>query len=102
MSCFDIMSNMAVVLSDQEKYAEAEKMHRETLALREKVLGKEHPDTLTSVYGLAYTLYQQEQYKEALSLNHMAWIGYQENLGAAHPLPKRASTTTPRSNNYAV
>ncbi|KAF2464668.1 uncharacterized protein BDR25DRAFT_171137, partial [Lindgomyces ingoldianus] len=67
------------------KYVEAEKMHRETLALRKKVLGKDYPDTLTSVYCLAYTLHQWEQYEEALSLYHKARIGYKEKLGAAYP-----------------
>jgi hypothetical protein len=31
------------------KYKEAEAMHRQTLARRENVLGREHPNTLTSV-----------------------------------------------------
>jgi hypothetical protein len=36
--------------SEGLEYEEAEEMLREALALRERVLGKEHPDTLTSVY----------------------------------------------------
>jgi hypothetical protein len=42
------MSNLAQALSDQGKYAEAEEMHREILALKEKSLWKEHPNTLAS------------------------------------------------------
>jgi hypothetical protein len=38
-----------LVLSHQGKYEEAEKMHRQALGLRETVLGKERPDTLTSI-----------------------------------------------------
>ncbi|KAF2676771.1 hypothetical protein K458DRAFT_279813, partial [Lentithecium fluviatile CBS 122367] len=72
-------------LSDQGKYAEAERIHREELALWVKVLGKEHSHTLTSVYCLAHTLHQREQYEEASSVYHRAWIGYRENFGAAHP-----------------
>ncbi|KAK4221858.1 hypothetical protein QBC38DRAFT_520909 [Podospora fimiseda] len=34
------------------KYEEAEQMHRQALQLREKVLGKEHPSTLTSINDL--------------------------------------------------
>jgi hypothetical protein len=41
------------------KYEEAEAMHRQTLATREKVLGRKHPDTLTSVYCLAHLLAEQ-------------------------------------------
>jgi Flp pilus assembly protein TadD len=43
------MNNLAGVLSDQGRYEEAERMHRQALELREKVLGLEHPETLTSV-----------------------------------------------------
>jgi hypothetical protein len=50
------MSNLAVVLDNQGKYEEAESMNRQTLAWRDRVLGPEHPDTLTSVYCLAHLL----------------------------------------------
>jgi hypothetical protein len=43
------MSNLAEVFSRQGKYEAAEALHRQTLQLREKVLGVEHPETLTSV-----------------------------------------------------
>ncbi|KJZ70118.1 hypothetical protein HIM_10488 [Hirsutella minnesotensis 3608] len=38
------------------KYHEAEQMHRQALDLREKVLGKEHPATLSSMNNLAVVL----------------------------------------------
>jgi tetratricopeptide (TPR) repeat protein len=79
------MNNLAQALSGQGKYAEAEAMHQETLALKEKVLGKEHPHTLTSVYSLAYSLQHQHQYKEALLLYQRAYTGYQHALGPNHP-----------------
>ena len=47
------MINLARVLSSQGKYDEAEEIHRQVLALRERVLGKDHPDTLTSMNNLA-------------------------------------------------
>ena len=50
------MSNLAIALPQQGKYDEAEKMHRQTLELREKVLGKEHPHTITSMNNLAPAL----------------------------------------------
>jgi hypothetical protein len=31
-------------------------MHKQTLALKEKMLGKKHPDTLTSMNNLALVL----------------------------------------------
>lgn len=62
------MNNVALALGGQGEYAEAEKMHRVELGLRKKVLGKEHPHTLTSVYCLAYSLHQRERYEDALPL----------------------------------
>jgi hypothetical protein len=43
-------------------------MHRKTLVLKEEVLGKRHPDTLTSLYWLAFLVYEQNIYEDALSL----------------------------------
>ncbi|EXA53652.1 hypothetical protein FOVG_01387 [Fusarium oxysporum f. sp. pisi HDV247] len=51
-----IMNNLGNVLDDMGEYKEAEKMHRETLEAREKVLGKEHPSTLDSMNNLALVL----------------------------------------------
>ena len=39
--------------------------HRETLQLREKVLGKEHPDTLTTMNQFAGLLKSQGKYDAA-------------------------------------
>jgi hypothetical protein len=52
-------SNLTLVLGDQGKYTQAEEMHREVLRLRETVLGKEHPNTLTSMSNLANMLKDQ-------------------------------------------
>ncbi|KAI1359478.1 hypothetical protein F5Y08DRAFT_319605 [Xylaria arbuscula] len=40
-------------------------MQRQTLELREKVLGREHPDTLASMNNLAFVLGSQGKYEEA-------------------------------------
>jgi hypothetical protein len=45
--------NVATVLRAQGKYEQAEGMHRQVLGLRETMLGREHPDTLTSMNNLA-------------------------------------------------
>ncbi|KAK8118311.1 uncharacterized protein PG998_002937 [Apiospora kogelbergensis] len=42
------MSNLAASLQRQGKDSEAEEMHRQTLELKEKVLGREHPKTMKS------------------------------------------------------
>ncbi|RDW71025.1 hypothetical protein BP6252_07588 [Coleophoma cylindrospora] len=43
------MNNLASLLDSQGKYNEAEPIYQETLHLREKVLGKEHPSTLETM-----------------------------------------------------
>jgi Tfp pilus assembly protein PilF len=53
----------------------AEEMNRRALAGREKVLGKEHPDTLTSVSILAEVLQYQGQYEAAEEMNRRALAG---------------------------
>ncbi|EXL45099.1 hypothetical protein FOCG_13862 [Fusarium oxysporum f. sp. radicis-lycopersici 26381] len=40
-------------------------MHRETLELKEKVLGKEHPSTLDSMNNLALVLRKIGKYEKA-------------------------------------
>ena len=45
-------------------------MHRQALALTDMVLGKEHPDTLTSVYCLIYLLYHKKRYKDTEVFYH--------------------------------
>ena len=59
------MSNLALVLDNQGKYDKGEKLYRQTLQLREKVLGKEHPNTLDNMNNLASVLYMQGKYDEA-------------------------------------
>ena len=49
----------ANALRAQGKYAEAEKEHRAVLAIRERVLGAEHPDVFNSCFNLALCLEAQ-------------------------------------------
>ncbi len=46
-------NNLATSLLGQGKYADAERINREVLRGRRRVLGEEHPDTLTSASNLA-------------------------------------------------
>jgi hypothetical protein len=50
------------------RYRAAEQAHRQVLVRKEKVLGKEHPDTETSMYCLAHSLQLQGQYQELTAL----------------------------------
>ena len=79
------MNNLAGVLSSQGSYEEAERIHREALALMESVLGKEHPSTLASMNNLADVLSSQGSYEEAERIHREAWALRERVLGKEHP-----------------
>lgn len=60
-----LLSNCGWFLDLQGSYEEAELMHRRALEAREKVLGRQHPDTLTSLKNLGLVLLKQGKYEEA-------------------------------------
>jgi tetratricopeptide (TPR) repeat protein len=91
------MSNLALVLDRQGKYAEAEAMNRQTLEISEEVLGKTHPDTLTTMSNLALVLDSQGKYADAEAMNRQALEIMEEVLGKTHP-----STLTTMSNLAGV
>jgi tetratricopeptide (TPR) repeat protein len=68
------MNDLAGVLWMQGRYEEVEGIYRQTLKLREKALGQEHPDTLTSMEKLAGVLEMQGKYEEAEGM-------YRQTLG---------------------
>jgi hypothetical protein len=51
-------------------------MNRQTLSLKETVLGREHPSTLRSVYYLAYLLASRHRYDESFVLYERACAAY--------------------------
>ena len=56
LATLDSLVMLALVLRGQGKYEAAEEMNRRALDGHEKVLGRDHPDTLTSVSNLASVL----------------------------------------------
>jgi hypothetical protein len=76
-------SNYATRLSRIVRFAE--EMNRRALDGREKALGKEHPDTLTSVNSLALVLERQGKYEAAEEMNRQALHGREKALGKEHP-----------------
>jgi tetratricopeptide (TPR) repeat protein len=67
------------------QYASAEASHRQALLLRKKVLGHEHPHTLTSMNNLALVLDSQGKYKEAEAMNRETLALREKVLGHEHP-----------------
>jgi hypothetical protein len=73
------------VLGCQGKYEDVEAMDRQTLALRKKVLGPEHPDTLASMSNLALLLGRQGKYEDAEAMNRQTLALRKKVLGPEHP-----------------
>ncbi|KUL81728.1 hypothetical protein ZTR_09475 [Talaromyces verruculosus] len=80
-----LQSNLGWYLELQGTYEEAETMHRRALDAREKVLGREHPDTLTSVNNLGLVLSRQGKYEEAEAMHRQALDAREKVLGREHP-----------------
>jgi hypothetical protein len=78
------MGCLAFVLGSQGKYEEAEGMHRLTLALKEKVLGPEHPSTLMSMSNLAGVLANQGKHEEANEMRRRAPELYEKKGVSTH------------------
>jgi tetratricopeptide (TPR) repeat protein len=79
------MLNLALVLSHQGKYEQAEEMDRQVLRLKEVVLGKEHPDTLKSMGNLALVLSHQGKYEQAEEMDRQVLRLKKVVLGKEHP-----------------
>ncbi|KAK4220475.1 kinesin light chain 1, partial [Podospora fimiseda] len=60
-------------------------MHRQVLQLYEKVLGKEHPHTLTSMNNLALVLDKLGKYEEAEKMHRQVLQLREKVLGKEHP-----------------
>ena len=69
----------------QGKRAETEPMYRQALADRTRVLGADHPHTITSEPGLAHCLDDQGKRAEAEPMYRQALETFTRVLGADHP-----------------
>ncbi|CAN0557844.1 unnamed protein product, partial [Ectocarpus sp. 12 AP-2014] len=69
----------------QGKYEEAEPLYEQSQAIREKVLGPEHPDVAQSLNNRAVLLESQGKFAEAEPLYGRATAIWEKALGAEHP-----------------
>ncbi|KAJ5888167.1 FabD/lysophospholipase-like protein [Penicillium taxi] len=81
----NLAENCGDCLRYDGRYREAETMFRIVLEYRERVLGPEHPDTLTSVSNLGSVLDSQGRYEEAEAMHQRALEGREKVLGPEHP-----------------
>jgi tetratricopeptide (TPR) repeat protein len=80
-----LYGELASVFRFAGNYGEGVESARRALEARERVLGAEHPDTLSSVNNLACLLYRQGKYDEAEPLYRRALQTFERVLGAEHP-----------------
>jgi tetratricopeptide (TPR) repeat protein len=66
-------------------YSNAELLYLRALAIREKQLGPEHPDTALILFDLATHYQYQSKYAEAEPLFQRALVIREKHLGAEHP-----------------
>src|SRR6266700_1609850 len=67
------------------QYREAEPLRTRYLAICERVLGTEHPDTLGALNNLAILYWKQGKYEQAEPLYRRALATFERVLGANHP-----------------
>lgn len=85
-----LLFNVAESYSLLGQYQKSEQMHRQALQLYEKVLGKEHPDTLTSMNNLALELSNLGKYEEAEQMHRQTLQLREKVLGKDHPSTRRS------------
>ncbi|CCD51174.1 hypothetical protein BofuT4_P085360.1 [Botrytis cinerea T4] len=79
------MANLASTFWNQERWKEAEDLQVQVMETRKRVLGQEHPDTLTSMNNLALTWKGLGRDKEALKLMEECVLSLTRIIGTNHP-----------------
>src|SRR6266542_1313991 len=81
----DKLYNESIGLREKGQYGKAIPLAERALAIRQKTLGAEHPDTPTSLDNLAYLYYEKGDYAQAEPLYRRALAIREKTLGAEHP-----------------
>jgi Tetratricopeptide repeat len=69
----------------RDRWKEAEELEVQVMEKRERVLGQDHPDTLTSMNNLAFAWKSQGRDIEAFDLLNECFLLRKQKLGADHP-----------------
>lgn len=80
-----LLCNMAWYETDQGRYDAAYQSSEKSYSERKKLLGNDHPATLTSMSILASVLGKQEKYVEGENLHRLTLEMRQKVLGKKHP-----------------
>ena len=79
------MGDLADTYHCLEKHADAEKLQIQVLDLRNKLLGQEHPDTISAICNLANTYHCLGNYAKAEKLQIQVLDLRNRCLGQEHP-----------------
>jgi hypothetical protein len=83
----------SLIYGNQGRWKDAEELGLQVLERRKRVLGAEHPDTLTGMATLAFTWKAQSRRAEALALMEECVLLRTQILGLNHPVVLSSSTT---------
>ena len=90
------MNNLAGTLGTQGDPDGARRLQERVLEVSTRVLGEEHPHTLTSMGNLAFTLIAQGNREGALRLLRKCLAGRRKVLGEDHPNTVATATALSR------
>jgi tetratricopeptide (TPR) repeat protein len=79
-----LLERIGLCQESNGQYAPAESAHRQAWSMRKVMFGREHPDTLTSMYNLALALERQGMYEEAEAMNRQELEVTKKVLGQEH------------------
>jgi len=80
-----LLNDIGSYLRERGEYEQVESLYQRALAICERVLGSEHPDTATSLYNLSNLYYDQGKNEEAEPLCQRALAIRERVLGPGHP-----------------
>jgi predicted RNase H-like HicB family nuclease/tetratricopeptide (TPR) repeat protein len=87
------LNGLARLYKSQGRYNDAEPLYLQSLDIRKRQLGDDHPDVATSLNNLALLYESQGKYSEAENLAKQALVIYQNRLGNEHPNTQNAAVT---------
>ena len=80
-----LLHSTAGFMLSQGQWNKAEKLQQQAVEIRKRLLGQEHPDTLTSMANLALTYWNQGRWKEAEELGVQVMETKKRVLGQEDP-----------------
>ena len=80
-----LMNSLGIYLQERARFAEAENLYCQVLALEEKLLGPDHPTVATCLNNLATLYHDTNRLKEAEPLAKRALAIHEASLGSEHP-----------------